>query len=183
MKNYLLPLFILFITTIACEQDSIDITDSFKSENGLTYNESLDNWNNLKSVHGNSYSYQVPNYSWTGNSSTTTITVQNGIVIAREYESLKPNEPGLQPEFIESITYQENKSELGTHEFGADIKTIDDYYNDCSTKYLTVDQETNMLTLSTDQTGMITSCGYTPENCADDCYRGITIKNFEWTKQ
>ena len=85
--------------------------------------------------------------------------------------------------FIVEYSYQEDKTNIGSNERGAKIKIIEDYYLDCSSMYLIVDQKTNKLIFFTNESGMMIACGYTPDNCVDDCYLGISISNFEWKKQ
>ena len=143
----------------------------------------MDIWNELKLKNGDSYSYEIKRGSWTGQGDKTTIIVENDIVIARNYISGYYEYVNNEVNLIAEYSYQENKTNLGSNERGAEIKIIEDYYLDCSSKYLTVDQKTNKLNFSTNENGMMNACGYTPEGCIDDCNFGISISNFEWLKQ
>ncbi len=183
MKNYLLITILLF-SIISCNEDDIDITDSFRSENGLTFNESLETWNRLKSINGDSYTYETTITSWVGRKATTEIIVENNSVIGRKYTSYIIDETNQDEiSYIIESSYEEDLSNLNTNQSGAELKTIDEIYNDCSSKYLSVNSKTNKLYLSTNNEGIINACGYTPEDCADDCDFGIYISKFEWNKQ
>ncbi|MFT7269762.1 MAG: hypothetical protein ACI905_001987 [Roseivirga sp.] len=49
-------------------------------ESGMPYAESIDNWNALKSINGNSYTYQTTSISWINLGSITELKVVDGIV-------------------------------------------------------------------------------------------------------
>jgi hypothetical protein len=164
--------------------------DIFKSElseltelvnqSGVSYSESLEKWNKLKIINGNSYVYQTSFYSWIGEASITEITVIKGTVTSRVYEHFKTNESNGRGALID--TYSESIDNLGVHESGALPKTIDELYNTCSSDYLTVDPNTNTIYFETALNGVMTLCGFVPDRCQDDCFVGTNIKNFEWIK-
>ena len=67
------------------KNDKLSILNTFRSEGGFTFNESLKKWNELKKVKGNSYIYQTRFNSWDGFGTTTRLRVENGIVTMRIY--------------------------------------------------------------------------------------------------
>ena len=41
--------------------------------------------------------------------------------------------------------------------------------------WLRMDEDENLIFFEANNKGMISTCGYFPKNCADDCFTGITI--------
>ncbi len=144
----------------------------------MTYIESLTQWTELKNINGNSYIYQTTFFSWTGFGSNTELKIEEGIVTSRVYQEFKINETNGQREIID--TYTESEADLGSHEKGATPLTIDDLYNSCAGEYLSVDKEKNTLYFEAELDGLMTLCGFVPDGCMDDCFRGVTITSFEW---
>ena len=176
-------LFFLIVTLIlmSCEKnkdDKLSVLTTLKGESGLTYNESLTKWTELKNINGNSYIYQTTFVSWTGFGSITELKIEKGIVTSRVYQEFKTNETNGQQEIIDS--YTETKINLGSHEKGAIPLTIDDLYNSCANEYLKVDRKNNTLYFETELDGMMTLCGFVPNGCMDDCFRGVKINSFKW---
>ena len=167
---------------MGCDNDDDDVLTTFRSDKGLTYNESLEKWTRLKSENGNSYTYEITRSSVFGFSNTTTLTIQEGKIIARSYESYIRDPEKNDSSLILEDSYEEDASNLGSNKNGAGLKLIDDYYNDCSSKYLVVNTSNNILTLKTNDLGITTSCGYSNKECQDDCFRGYVISFFEWAK-
>jgi len=166
---------------ISCEKyndDKISILTTLKGESGVTYNESLTQWNKLKNINGNSYIYQTTFVSWTGFSSITELKIEEGIVTSRVYKEFNTNETNGQQEIID--TYTETKTNIGSHEKGANPLTIDDLYNSCASEYLIVDNGKNTLYFETYLDGLMTLCGFIPDGCMDDCYKGVSINSFKW---
>jgi len=181
MKTNRLLLLIFVVILMACEKsndDKLSVLSTLKGENGFTYNESLKQWTELKDINGNSYIYQTTFVSWTGFGSITELKIEEGIVTSRVYQEFKTNETNGQREIID--TYTETKTNLGSHDKGAYSLTIDDLYNSCASEYLTVDKENNTLYFETELDGLMTLCGFVPEGCMDDCFRGVKINSFKW---
>lgn len=151
-----------------------------EGESGFSYKESKEAWLELKEINGDSYHYTILFLSWTGFGNRTIITVVEGEVNERYYEAFERREEnGGQ---IEEITesYHEMSEDLGTHEEGAEPLTIDELYQICIARYLSVDEQSNSIYFNTNDAGVITTCGYVPKNCADDCFRGFDMLEFEW---
>ena len=181
MKTNRFLLLIFVVILMACEKsndDKLSVLSTLKGENGFTYNESLKQWTELKDINGNSYIYQTTFVSWTGFGSITELKIEEGIVTSRVYQEFKTNETNGQREIID--TYTETKTNLGSHDKGAYSLTIDDLYNSCASEYLTVDKENNTLYFETELDGLMSLCGFVPEGCMDDCFRGVKINSFKW---
>ena len=76
--------------------------------------------------------------------------------------------------------YTEDQADLGINQKGAPPVTFDKLYNSCGTQYLMVNTQNNDIYFEVSDTGLISTCGYVPKGCMDDCFHGITIKSFEW---
>ncbi len=125
--------------------------------------------------------------------SITEIKVENGVVSARAYEASKLDAKGTD-EIIYS-TYHEDSTKLNTHDEGSPTYTMEKLYTLYETDYLTVDTNRttidstgtivpvsnyNTITFNVSNEGIIRTCGYTPNNCMDDCFVGVYINAFEW---
>lgn len=149
-------------------------------ENGYNFVQSQKEWNKRKKQHKESYKYTVLEQSFSGFGSETTMTVINGEVVSREYESFRISDEDGSKEMLDS--YSEDKEDLGTHSEGWPPVDLDEMYNDCGTEYLMVDPETHTLYFDTNEEGVISLCGNVPDLCGDDCFEGFTISKFEWLK-
>ncbi|MBN2893698.1 MAG: hypothetical protein JXL97_17645 [Bacteroidales bacterium] len=145
-----------------------------------TYQESLNKWIEMRDLNGNSYIYQSTFASWVGFGFTTEIKVENGIVTERKYESF--NYDNADNERKVEKTWVETGDKIGSHKEGHLPLTIDQLYQTCAKEYLVVDTANNTIYFETTSEGVLTTCGYYPHGCADDCYEGIDISGFEWIK-
>lgn len=167
---------------LSCDADEPDVAQEpeillLTGEHGTKYNKSNATWSELKQEKGNSYNYQVSFSSWTGFTTATTLTVEKGKVIQRRYEEYVLTETG---EKDISDAYTETKDLLGSNEKGAEVLTIDELYGACASEYLAVDEKENSLFFDTQDNGIMRLCGYNPNDCADDCFKGVRISAFEW---
>ncbi|WP_316803674.1 hypothetical protein [Pedobacter nototheniae] len=170
MKKYA-SFFVLLFTVIflnACKKDQI----VYKSD----YAKSYQTWLDFKAATNNSYWYQVGTYSWTGYSTETTITVQNGVVTKRAYVSKAVDQKTHA--IVVLIEWTEDKTSLNTHQDGATIRTLDEIYLEAKNNWLLKrkDAETSF---EAKNNGMISSCGYVENGCQDDCFTGISISSIE----
>ena len=175
--------FVLFLTVVSfssCSSDDKSESENvFVGESGINSSESKDLWLSLKSTNKDSYEYTIETASWTGFATSTTIKVEDGEVVSREFISTQPQEENpAETETVEE--YMEAGSDLGTHESGAEILTIDELYNLCFAEYLTVDTDSNLIYFDTTSEGVINTCGYVNKDCADDCFIGFRLTNFIW---
>ncbi|AWG23435.1 hypothetical protein FFWV33_18815 [Flavobacterium faecale] len=176
MKKIIASIALLGLLT-SCSNSTIDQEPS----NEMNYSKSLAKWTELKAVNGNSYTYKSNFTSFTGNGNTTQLTVKNGIVTAREYESFSIDNSPSRTKTI-TLYYLEDEKNLGTHTEGAPTITIDEIYTLCATNYLKVDETNNSITFTTLPSGLLNVCGYTPKNCMDDCFVGVNISDYKWVK-
>ena len=74
------------------------------------------------------------------------------------------------------LQWTETNSEIGIHKNGAEPITLSEIYNKAQNDWLI--ERNNVTTyLETKNNGMISTCGYVENNCADDCFIGIHINN------
>ncbi|MGA9326262.1 MAG: hypothetical protein WBV47_09460, partial [Salegentibacter sp.] len=66
------------------------------------------------------------------------------------------------------------------HEEGAEALNIDELYDVCISKYLVVSPAENTVYFNTWGEGVISTCGYVPDGCMDDCFIGFEMSHFEW---
>ena len=142
------------------------------------YNLSLTEWNTLKKQNNNTYSYTARTSSWTGFGTNTTLTIQNGVAVSRAFEAYQLDETNGNK--IISDSYFENAENLNTHENGFATLTMDDLYNSCLEDYLSVNKKDNTIYFETNTQGIVSICGFVPDNCVDDCFRGFSIESFQW---
>ena len=172
----------MFLGLMACEtsEDGGQAGLKIKGKSGLSYEDSFRTWRELKQRNGNSYTYQTSFGSWTGFGTTTRLTVIEGKVASRAYEEYQSqnDSSGTVRTILDS--YTEDKNDLGTHQKGAPLHTIDDLYTSCVGEYLIVNSTENTVYFETLDNGILSLCGYVPKDCADDCFRGVRIDSFEW---
>lgn len=163
------------------QENQISALTALESQEGRSYTESINAWNVLKTNNGNSYTYQTTVVSFTGFGSITELTVINNIVTSRIYEEFNINQMTGERDIIDS--YIETAANLGSNTKGASPLTIDQLYTSCAADYLIVDENENTIYFETATNGIMTLCGFFPNNCADDCFEGITINAFDWLDQ
>ena len=165
MKLNVYPVILVLIASllISCKKDM---------EFGSDYSKSEKAWNSFKASSGNSYRYMVSTSSWTGTASETIITVREGRVVGRSYVLRVRMEANAQP--VISAEWEEDAASLGSHTDGAALHTLDDIYSSAKNDWLK--KRDNATTyFEAKNNGMISSCGYVEDGCADDCFRGISI--------
>lgn len=169
IKLYLILSFLFCFT--ACKKDNVD---SIKSSTGITYRQSLGNWQSFKQSVHNNYNYVIISGSVFGFGSETKITVQSGVVTGRYYTAYA-QVPGTGNSTV-TQTWNETTPTLNTHTQGATTLTMDDIYNKANSVWLKADKKSNTIYFETDSKGLISSCGFVPNGCQDDCFNGVTIK-------
>ncbi len=163
MMLSLLFLFVAGTTLISCKKD------------GLTYRsdleKSFDTWLAFKKSSADSYSYTVRSASWTGYFTETVITVQAGEVTGRKYIAKIRKDNGA----VETLgQWTEDRTGLNSHSDGAATRTLNQIYDMARTQWL-VRREDADTYFEAANNGIISSCGYVPKNCQDDCFTGINI--------
>lgn len=162
----LILLFVGFVFT-SCDKDDFEYEDKFKDSQKVL--------NRFKEQTGNTYEYTTTGGTWVGYSWQTTITVYNGKVNQRSFKYTGyPSEvsPNLELEWTENVL------ELGSHKDtpASDVLTLDEVYQRAEQDWLKKRKGTETY-FETKNDGMISLCGYSENNCADDCFRGISIRN------
>jgi hypothetical protein len=167
MKKLSLAILTICFLCVACKKDA----------NNSKIDESRNKWQSFKASVNNSYSYVVHFTSWTGSFRETEITVQNGKVTKRTFKAgeREPNSP----QRVTTQTWTETGSEIGSHDdYAAKPITLDQIYAQAP-KMIDVSKEKNDIYFSVDDRGLISSVGYVPKGCQDDCFNGISIKDIK----
>jgi hypothetical protein len=167
MRKTLQLLLALIIMFTACKKDDISHQDQ--------YQDSYKKFTAFKTASSNSYSYIVSSGSVFGVSSETAITVKNGKVISRSYKYYRIGDDGKSSVLVTS--WSEGESAIGSNNAGAEPITLDQVYDRAKNIWLKADKKTNKIYFETNANGLISSCGYVPNGCQDDCFNGITISS------
>lgn len=166
-------LFALFIAIV--------IISCKKNETQNSYDKSFSAWKAYKASVNNSYSYKSTYGSFTGVGIETTITVENGKITNRDFIRYKYDQPannGIPTKTI--ITeWHETSADLGSHPEGMQLYTLDDIYDIAKNVWLKADAATNKIYFESKNNGVISTAGYFPNNCQDDCFVGVTISDIE----
>ncbi len=156
------------------------ILNSCSSEDDINYSEDFEKsknaWLKFKEHFGNSYEYTVQRGSWANRySEETTIKVVGGKVVQRHFKYVGRIEDVPKEELLE---WTENENKMNTHNRGAYPFTLDEIYEKAEKEWL-VKRENVSTYFEAKNEGLISSCGYVPDGCADDCFRGISIKEIK----
>lgn len=123
-----------------------------------------------------SYHYEALTWSVFGSCTTTTIEIANDQPIQRSYLAYTYGTCGHSDAGPAETWDEVGAQAVGTHADGAPALTAEQLFADCEGS-LAHDPGTNTLTLTIGSTGVPTRCGYTPNNCLDDCYSGFELSN------
>lgn len=140
------------------------------------FDKSYEAWLSFKETSGNSYRYKVPGGSWTGASWQTVITVTDGKVTQRSFKYT--SEEGLSEDIPpEALEWTEDEDEINSHKHTGAAKalTLDQIYTKARIEWLTKRKNAKTY-FEAENNGLISSCGYVEDNCADDCFIGINIE-------
>lgn len=159
---------------------------------------SLDYWKNLKQLHSASYKYTISTKNTFGYNSKTTITVVQGEIISRDFEIYSQyDDESNYLDYENRIilnSFFEDKNNIGTHHCesndddnqsisfcaAAPALTLDELYNTCLEKYLSVNPVSNEINFNVDDKNILKDCYYTSNFCEDDCFFGIKLTHFDW---
>lgn len=199
-KNY--PFLVLLAVVLfgACEKSTIEHENAFER--------SYHTWLKFRESSGNNYRYEVSGATWAGSSWSTTITVRDGNVVQRDFHYLVFNELrmpedgwkampleeflqtlGFSPtdlaeqeleNFHDNLQWTETASELGFHEQtpASRIRTLDEIYETAQNEWLKKRRDAKIYFEATNN-GLISSAGFVPNDCMDDCFSGISIRMIE----
>ncbi|MGV3761481.1 hypothetical protein [Parapedobacter sp.] len=184
----------------ACEKSDIEHENSFER--------SYQAWLDFKATSGDRYRYEVSGATWAGSSWRTTITVRNGKVVQRDFRYIVFNDNPMPDEgwgsasmaelldgfgftaeefeeqegytLLESLQWTEHESELGQHEASpaSGIQTLDDIYEKARSFWLKKRSDAEVYFEATNN-GLLSTAGFVPNGCADDCFSGISIRSIE----
>ena len=196
-RIYVLFVFSAFAVFTACEKGDI--------EHETRFERSYEAWQSFKAASGNNYRYEVSGASWAGSSWLTRITVREGKVVQRTFcyevfndvrkpaggwasvpveellEGLGFSATGFPEQDIErfhdSLQWTETEAELGLHEQtpASRVQTLDDVYETARTVWLKKRSDAK-ISFETENDGLISSAGFWPDGCMDDCFSGILIR-------
>jgi len=197
-KTHLLFALIGVAVFSACKKSDIEYESDFER--------SYEAWLNFKAKSGNNYRYEVSGATWAGSSWLTTLTVRGGKVVQRDFRYEVFNdvrmpedgwasasfddllkELGFTSEdfpdwddqaFLEVLQWTETESELGLHEKApaGRVQTLDEVYEAARSVWLKKRNDASVY-FETKNNGMISSAGFVPDGCADDCFSGISIRS------
>lgn len=167
-QNYLIILLLILTSFSACEKDDLTYHNDFEKSYKV--------WADFKQAANDSYRYTVETSSWTGTSTTTVLTIDEGKVVKRAYVAKSMVSSSNQIVIHEQ--WEEEGATLNTHTNGSALITLDKVYEKAKAEWLPKRANTKSY-FETKNDGMISSCGYVEDNCADDCFVGITITNIE----
>ena len=167
MKTLYLFIILIAILATSCKKDDI--------ANESEFNKSYKTWLSYKSSVNNSYTYTVSSGSWTGYGSQTKIGVNNGEIISRDFIATMPRRDSSHK--IDTVErWHEDKAHINTHGINAaGLFTLDDIYQKARTVWLKADAKKNDIFFEVKNNGMISTCGFVPDGCQDDCFNGVTI--------
>ncbi len=168
-KTYLIVLILIGSLLNSCNSDDLEYQDKFET--------SLKTWLDFKETSNDSYKYTVTFGSWAGFGWETTIIVENGIIIQRDFEYTFTE--GISTDIQQDeLQWTETGSEIGSHENGAESITLDEIYFKAQNDWL-IERNNTTTYFKTENNGMISTCGYVNNQCVDDCFIGVRIKTIE----
>lgn len=176
MKRFPLLLAAIIIFLSSCSKDPAVNAKKSTNSPDLNYNDSYKAWLSYKQSINNSYSYTSTSGSFTGYGVTTKISVKNGAIIGRDYTSYQYQENSSNKTIIKQ--WHEDTNTLNTHDGeGGELLTMDGIYSKAINVWLKADPKANDIYFETKNNGLISSCGYFPLGCQDDCFTGINISS------
>ncbi|MFB9107875.1 hypothetical protein [Flavobacterium gyeonganense] len=170
-KFYFIALVLISCLMFSCSSD-----DELNYQND--FQKSQKTWLDFKASSNNSYKYVVSSgtlflaYSW-----ETTITVSNGKIIQRhfKYTGNTENIPDNIP-----LEWTEEENQINSHENSpaAEALTLDQIYSKAEKEWLIKRKDVTVY-FESKNNGLISTCGYVPKGCMDDCFFGIRIKSIQ----
>lgn len=142
-------------------------------------------WAETKAKHGDTYNYTVRFQSFVGFGHSTTIFVEKGKVVKRQFEAWdSPKAPpvsGVAP--MPGKTWVEEEDQIGKHQEGANAKTLDELYDVAEKVVHTKLENFQKLYLQMDNAGLLRHAFIVDTRIADDAPRkGVAIENIQFKK-
>jgi hypothetical protein len=137
-------------------------------------------WNEFKATSNNSYRYTIVKSSWVGISWNTTLTVYEGRVVERAFRFTAWDESLLENIPAEDRSWIEKGNQVGIYATSAAAPpyTMDQIYEQAKKDWL-VKRKNRTVFFETHDNGLISICGYTNDQCIDDCFIGVHIIDIE----
>ena len=168
-KTHYLIFTLFMVIAASCNKDTVAYGDQ--------YDRSYRAWQHFKDSSGNSYRYIITTSSWSGYGTETSITVKKGKIAQRSFvaKGYANNGTGA---FTILEQWDEDETQLSTHQDGAAPHTLDDLYKEAKQNWL-VKRDKSTTYFEAANNGMISAAGYVPTGCQDDCFMGIHISLIE----
>jgi len=191
---------ILLLTAAAC--------DNLNMKHGRDFDRSYDAWKEFKKSSGDSYSYTVTAGTWAGASWNTDLVIIKGQITERRFtytafhdirrpaggwdeESRNKILAGMKltaaefeersgKKLSEVMEWTETGANLGknVNTSAAELRTLDQVYEIARTELL-IKRKDAQVYFEAKNSGMISSAGYVPDNCQDDCFHGVNISEIK----
>lgn len=127
-------------------------------------------WEQARDEAADSYSYvRVASY-WTGERMETTVIVEGGNIVERDYVAYDGTE-----EITDS--WQEYGVDVGSHEAGFEALTIDQLYDLCRDDVMPSATDTNVLTFTTFEDGLLQNCFTVDQSLEDSGADGVALES------
>ena len=144
-------------------------------EHNSDFDKSYSAWLDFKINSGNSYQYTVLQTSWSGMSWQTIITIEKGKIFRRHFKLIVPVDwvpeiPSYQKEWIEEGNEIGSRKDSGA----ADAITLEEVYARAKNDWLKKRDKVTTY-FEAKNNGLLSSCGFIEDGCADDCFKGINI--------
>lgn len=161
---YRFCLLLLAITMLGCRKDGIEHESQFKRSKEV--------WSGFRTSSSNTYKYVVNLSSWVGTNAETVILVRNGVVEGRQFLLTELSQQNGERVVVRE--WVENQADLNSHEEGAPTRTLDEVYHIAETNWL-LNRSDAATYFEATNNGMLSTAGYVPTGCMDDCFIGIHI--------
>ena len=169
----------LYITFIAI---CLIITACKKDEVNTKLDASQQKWVAFRNTNHNNYTYTAYYFSIVGNQSAETkFTIRAGKITNRSFLYIKYLGSAANPNLRDTVkNWQETANTLNTHGTEAhELLTLDQIYSTAKNVWLKADPAKNDIYFEANNDGLISSAGYVPKGCQDDCLTGIYIKDIK----
>lgn len=169
-KFYIIAISLIGCLLTSCDKDGLEYQNDFEKSQKA--------WANFKESTDNSYKYKVVGGSWVGYAWETGITVVKGKITQRHFKYTTTN--GLSDDVpVSELEWTEVGNEIGIHKFAVALPlTLDEIYDKAEQEWLIKRKDTKTY-FETENNGLISTCGFVENGCADDCFIGIHIKSIE----
>lgn len=141
------------------------------------YDRSYAQWLSFKRAAKNGYTFTITTSSFAGFNTETKITVINNAIAARDFTSFNYVRDPANSNLLKKVVvdqWHEDKTSLNRHGDRTWFLTMDEVYVRAK-QWLSADPKKNTTYFETKNDGLISTAGYVPIGCEDDCFTGITI--------